>query len=123
MVALVVLTAAAVGALVHYNIEKNALPLALDRIDTHTHVLALQLEAAVRGARADVSVQGANVEGLIRASDGGGTDPRDGTPFDAYRRRLAARFVAELNAKPDYAQFRIIGVADGGRELVRVDRA
>ena len=30
--------------------------------------------------------------------------------------------MAELTAKPEYSRFRIIGIADGGRELVRVDR-
>ena len=39
------------------------------------------------------------------------------------RKRLALRFVAELTGKPDYAQFQLIGVADGGRELVRVDHS
>ena len=38
------------------------------------------------------------------------------------KKRIASRFVAELTAKPEYSQFRIIGIADGGRELVRVDR-
>ena len=37
-------------------------------------------------------------------------------------RRLASRFVSELTAKPEYSRFRIIGIADGGREIVRVDR-
>src|SRR6185295_8982814 len=32
------------------------------------------------------------------------------------------RLAAELEAKPDYAQFRLIGVADGGREIIRVAR-
>ena len=36
--------------------------------------------------------------------------------------RLASRFVAELKAKPEYSQFRLIGAADEGREIVRVDR-
>jgi len=30
---------------------------------------------------------------------------------------------AELAAKPVYTQFRVIGIADGGREIVRVDRS
>ena len=49
-------------------------------------------------------------------------DPVTGTPSDVFKKRIASRFVAELSAKPEYSQFRIIGIADGGRELVRVDR-
>jgi hypothetical protein len=41
----------------------------------------------------------------------------------AERRRLEARFAAELTAKPWYDEWRIIGIADGGRELIRVDRS
>ena len=122
MVGLVVLTAAAVGALIHRNIEQRALPRVLDRLDTRAHLLTLQLEAAVAGARSDVSVQGQAIEGLVRASNAGGVDPVTGLPTDVLKKRIASRFVAELNAKSEYSRFRIIGVADGGRELVRVDR-
>jgi hypothetical protein len=31
--------------------------------------------------------------------------------------------VGELGSKPAYSQFRLIGIDDGGRELVRVDRS
>lgn len=122
MVGLVVLTAAAVGALIHRNIEQRALPRVLDRLDTRARLLTLQLEAAVAGARADVSVQGQAIEGLVRASIAGGVDPVTGLSTGVLKKRIASRFIAELNAKPEYSQFRIIGAADGGRELVRVDR-
>jgi PAS domain S-box-containing protein len=122
MVALVVLTAAAVSTLIHRNIEEHALPRALDRLDTRAHLLTLQLEAAVASARADVSVQGQAIEGVVRARIADDVDPVTGTPSDVFKKRIASRFVAELSAKPEYSQFRIIGIADGGRELVRVDR-
>ncbi len=121
MIALVALTATAVGLLINWDIERRELPRALDRIDTHANLLALQLEASVRGSRADVSTQGRGIEGLVSASVGG-MHPRDGTSETEWRNRLASRFVAELTAKPAYAQFRLIGIADGGREIVRVDR-
>src|SRR4029077_10751581 len=38
------------------------------------------------------------------------------------RESIAARFLSVLKIKPEYAQLRIIGAADGGRELVRADR-
>src|SRR5262245_40970378 len=112
MVGLVVLTAAAVGLLIDRNIEQQALPRDLERIDTHAHLLAAELDASVRSARADVSTQGQGVYGLVSAIMAGGTHPVDGTPATQWRDRLAARFVAELTAKPAYAQFRLIGIAD-----------
>ena len=123
MVGLVVLTAAAVGVLIHRQIEQRALPRALERIDHRANLLTLQLESSVAGARADVSVQGASIDGLVRAAAADTDfDPATGAPTALLKRRLAARFVAELTAKPEYSRFRIIGIADGGRELVRVDR-
>ena len=35
-----------------------------------------------------------------------------------WRERIAARLAAELDAKPAYAEFRIIGLEDGGREIL-----
>ena len=36
---------------------------------------------------------------------------------------MAERLLAELEAKPSYAQFRIIGIEDGGREILRIDHS
>ena len=124
MVVLVLLTATAVGYFTYRNVEAFALPRGLDRIDTRTRVLAAELEAGVRAARADVIGFGAAVavEGIIRARLAGGVDPIGGTSEAVWRARMAARYVAELAAKPSYREFRIIGLDDGGREIVRVDR-
>ena len=118
MVALVLLTATAIGALTYRNVLSIALPRGLDRIDTHARVIATVLEASVRAARADVI--GFHAATAIETMAAHPTDSAIGAEM---RTRLALRFVAELTAKPDYAQFRVIGVAGGGRELVRVDRS
>src|ERR1700744_4030479 len=54
MVALVLVTATAIGLLTYRNVVAIALPRGLDRIDTYARVLATGLEDSVRGARADV---------------------------------------------------------------------
>jgi PAS domain S-box-containing protein len=124
MVSLVLMTASAIGWLNFRNIESLVLPRALSGMQAHANLLALELEASVRGARADALgfKSAVAVEGMIRASVAGGVDPRDGTSLAQWRDRLATRFVAELAAKPNYSDFRIIGVADEGREILRVDR-
>src|SRR5690242_2347974 len=107
MIVLVLLTATAVGLLIDRSIEQRALPRALDRIDMHATLLAASLDASVHGARADVSTQGQGVAGLVGAIVAGGVNPVDGTPVEQWRNRLASRFVADLTAKPSYAQFRL----------------
>jgi len=123
MVALVLFTATAIGVLTYRNVVAIALPRGLDRIDTHARVIATILEASLRGARADaIGFHAASAIETMAANSNGG-DPAARAIEAESRRRLALRFVAELTAKPNYAQFRVIGVADGGRELVRVDRS
>ncbi|HEY2137305.1 MAG TPA: PAS domain S-box protein [Xanthobacteraceae bacterium] len=125
MVALVLLTAGAIGLLTYRTVETTILPGELDRIATHARFVAAELQSTTGGARADVVGFRAAVAlaGIVRANLAGGTDPRDGTSEARWRKELAARFRAELATKPSYLAFRIIGLADGGRELVRVERS
>jgi PAS domain S-box-containing protein len=125
MVALVLLATTAVGVLTYRNVAAFALPRALGRIDTHAHLLASELAASVRGARADVIGfrSSDTVIAITTAHLSRGTDPTAVATEAEFRRRLAQRFAAELVSKPNYHEFRYIGVDDGGRELVRVERS
>ncbi len=124
MVGLVLLTAAAVGYLTDRNVEGIALQRNRERIDSRARVLADELEAIFGGARADVVGFGSAVAaaGIVRARLAGGIDPIDGTIEAVWRSRMASRYAAELAAKPSYRAFRIVGLDDGGRDIVRVDR-
>jgi PAS domain S-box-containing protein len=124
MVALVVLTAAAVGVLSYRNTERNLLPTAIEQTDLRFELLTNRLADSVSNVTADIKGfrAAAALAGIVRASLAGGASPGDNVSLDRWRERMALRFVAELSAKPLYSQFRIIGVADGGREIVRVDR-
>ncbi len=124
MVLLVFVTAGAIAALIYRNLEADILPRALDRVDGYARLLALELEATVHDARADVLGfrRDVAVDGIVRASRSPSGASADGIGLQAWRDRLAQRFVAELQAKPDYAQFRIIGVAEEGLEILPVDR-
>jgi signal transduction histidine kinase len=125
MVALVLLTATAVGLLIYRNVQAEMLSGELERTEIHARALAGELEAHVRSARGDALGfrSAVALAGIVRATLAGGTDPRDGTSAAEWRTRMASRYVAELAAKPSYVDFRIIGIADDGRELVRVYRA
>jgi PAS domain S-box-containing protein len=125
MVALVLLATTAVGVLTYRNIAAFALPRALDRIDTNAQLLAGELAASVRGARADVIGFRSSVAAIdiMKAHLRRGTDPAAEATEAESKKRLGQRFVAELDSKPNYFEFRYIGVDDGGRELVRADRS
>ena len=125
MIALVAIAVSAVGWLNYRNLEQALLLRARDRIETHSRQLATDLEYYAASATGDVASfrSAAALHGLIRARRAGGIDPDRWRLQKTWRDRLASRFAAELEAKPIYAMFRIIGLDDDGRELVRVDRA
>jgi len=116
MVALVLVTIAVTGALTYRNLLSIAVPRSLQRLGGHVQLLATELEAVVRGARADVL--GFAVDEMVGAGSGDITD-RSSIFAAAERRRLASRFSAELTAKPWYDDLRLIGTGDDGREIVR----
>jgi HAMP domain-containing protein len=92
----------------------------LERLGAHVQLLATELEAVVRSARADVLALA--VDEMVHGSSGNIAD-RSSVFAEAARRQLASRFSAELTAKPWYDELRVIGIVDGGREIVRVDRS
>ncbi|WP_416305346.1 ATP-binding protein [Neptunicella sp. SCSIO 80796] len=62
------------------------------------------------------------IQGLVRATQNHGIDPKDKTPYGLWRERLETIFTAFLNINEEIDQLRFIGKADNGREIVRVDR-
>lgn len=62
------------------------------------------------------------VQGLRRSLAAGGTDPVDGSTDTQWRGRLQQIFLAFAQTRPEYFQLRLIGTAEQGRELVRVER-
>jgi PAS domain S-box-containing protein len=125
MILLVAIAVSAVGWLSYRSLEQAILPRVLDRIETHSKLVASDLQSHVRGARGDVAGfrSAVALNGLIRAHQAGGIDPVDGLSETTWRERIATRLLAELEAKPAYAQFRVIGIENGGREILRVDRS
>src|SRR5262245_49034135 len=121
MVVLVLLTAAAVELMINRSIEERALPHELDGISMHARLLATELDGSVRGARTDVTRQGQSTHALVAAILAGDHARNRELHLQA-RDRVAARFIVEVTAKPSYSHFRLIGIRDGGREIVRVDR-
>ena len=98
-----------------------AIPRALDRLATKAMLNATKLETSLNVARQDVAViQG--MTGVMQMGVARTANPYEEVPDTSLRESIGARFLAALSAKPEYSQFRIVGVADGGRELLRVDR-
>ena len=126
VVALIVLTVAATGALTYHNVSTVEVPRALDRLDIHARLLASDLEASVSELRGGVlaipTAAAVAIEGIRKATRGGGVDPFGVTTLAQWRGALGERFAAQLAVNPAYRRIRLIGAIDGGREIVRTDR-
>ena len=125
MIALVLGTSAAVGLLGYYNVEAAVVPSALERVTTQARARAAEFDTYLRAVRSDVlAVRTIPAhDGIVRAMLGGGIDAEDGTPTSKWRERLETIYAGQLQAKPAYVRLRFIGLADGGREIVRVERS
>ncbi|MCA6111896.1 PAS domain S-box protein [Bradyrhizobium cenepequi] len=125
MIALVAITVGAVAWLSYRNLEQAIVPRVLDRIEAHSRFVAGDLATQTDNARADIVIfrDFAAVIGMMRARLNDGTDPLDHVSETLWRERLEGRLAAQLATKPAYARLRYIGVADGGREIARVDRS
>lgn len=62
------------------------------------------------------------IQGIIRTQQLNGSEPKDGSTEEQWKYRLETIFTELIKAKPNYLQIRYIGVADGGREIVRVEK-
>lgn len=62
------------------------------------------------------------VQGIVRAVRNGGFDEQEDSTSALWRSRLESIFAGYLTTEPRARQVRYIGVADHGRELVRVER-
>jgi len=124
IVTLVVVTAGAVGLLAYRNISAVAVPRTLARADAHARGLAADLESIVANTRADVDGfrRGTSLDEVIDLSRNPSLERANGRTLDEWRTRISQRFAGELRAKPQYLKFRVIGIADSGRELIRAER-
>ena len=62
------------------------------------------------------------IQGIVRATDNENYDAIEQSSLTRWQQRLSQIFQAYLSSDPAIAQIRYIGVADNGRELVRVQR-
>ncbi len=62
------------------------------------------------------------IDGIVRATQNNGIDPKDGTKLEQWKARLAIIFESFIENNPDILQLRYIGAQNNGKELVRVER-
>lgn len=107
-----------------HSIRVQALTNLETRFIAQSHLRSEALLVPIDNARRNVRflAQVPAVKGMVRASENNGVDSVEQSSYEAWQRRLAALFVGFASANPDVTQVRLIGMANNGLELVRVDR-
>ncbi len=123
-VVLLVAAALAVGYLFDRGRSEALRQRELEHLRLHAERGADEFAHLARRLQRDVLFLSATppIDGIRRALEGGGTDRVGGSSLAQWEGRLQQIFLAFAEARPEYAQLRLIGTVDGGRELVRVDR-
>lgn len=118
------LSAFLVGGLFYKQASDNALNNEIDKLTISTRLIAPLFTDAFQRLENDLSVVYATppIKGILRATQHDGIDPSDGSSLELWKRRLETIFSSVLASKGSYLQLRYIGLADHGREIVRVDR-
>lgn len=122
--AVVVITVIAMGAVITQKLTNLEIPKELHTLQILAEQTGLRLDHyAESGREAVLTMQGASaIDGIIRADEAGGIDPQSKESVKIWKDRLATLFLAQLRANPNYLQMRFIGVHNGGREIVRLER-
>jgi len=122
---LVMLLTGAATLLLVENAQHREIYLSERRADLaqDIEVETLRLSQAIHELRHDVLFLSNTppVSGIVRATLNHGYDSRNHNTHKVWAERLQQIFSAFSRAHPEYYKIRYIGVADGGRELVRID--
>ncbi len=121
---LVLFMVGSVGWFSYRIIESSTRPRELASMRALADSWSREFELRANGWAANLALLRKNpaVAGLVRARLAGGRDPVDGIPFELWAERLSESFRGALDTDPAILQLRLIGEADLGREIVRVDR-
>ena len=122
---LVLVTAVTVGVTIYTGGNRVLTQHELESLGEELHLQGAQIVSKVETLRDDIKFLSRTppIQGIIRARTAGGVDPLDGSTEALWRQRLATIFTKFLESKSVYLRARYIGVADRGREIVRVGRS
>lgn len=113
-----------VGTLIFNGSSDIVYQNSLNRLQYETNIKSLQLIADIKNLTNDAQYLAGTppISGIPRAINNGGLDPLDNSSLTIWKSRLTTIFAELIRAKSNYLQIRYIGVANNGKELVRVDR-
>ena len=97
----------------------------MNSVKSSAELVASDVESALVKIVSDLAVLSKTppIQGIIRSSLNQGEDKVDNSTIDMWNDRLSTIFTAMLKVNPAYTQIRYIGIAERGKEIVRVNRS
>lgn len=120
----VVLMSIAIIVVFEHFLKKRYLTNQYETMDTLAREIGVTNVQQSKDVQSDVRFLASlpPIQGIIRARQNNGIDPRDDDSELVWQARLEQIFSSFILARPNYSQVRYIGLADDGKEIVRVDR-
>jgi len=117
-------TALLLGIFFFTQTSENALRVRTGELEAEAELVSPLMQTVFTKMRSDIVFLSRTppVQGLIRSMKNDGIDPYDGSTTSLWIKRLETIFESMIMTKDSYIQIRYIGVADEGRELVRVNK-
>jgi signal transduction histidine kinase len=124
MTALVLCAVAAVGVLAYYNIGRAVVPAGVTRLAGQAKARLGGFDGILRLLNSEIlAAQSLPAhQGIIRARSNGGIDPEDGLTEAKWLSQLGNIYIGQIRVKPGIMSVSLVEIADGGQELLRVDR-
>lgn len=113
-----------VGSIIVSDSSEIVYQNALNRLKYETNIKTIRLLADIKNLSGDALYLSGTppIKGIMRSIANNDVDPFDNSSLSTWKNRLATIFTELIRAKPNYLQIRYIGLANQGKELVRVDR-
>lgn len=124
IISIVAITALVIGALFYFQILKLSTQSAVKYLAAEARFEALRVNSTLHELLNDAFVvsHSPSVRGIIRSQKELGFDFQDIVPEKVWRKRLASTFKLIMGERPHFRQMRLIGLAESGKEIVRVNR-
>lgn len=105
-------------------VRQQTLELLDARLSSQTHLRINALRETINNLQRNVRFLTSvpPVQGIVRATLNGGFDAQENSSLESWKNRLSSIFVGFTTANPNVIQIRFIGIANGGKELLKIDR-
>lgn len=124
VIAAVILTALAVNEVYVRGSNKILIDRAINDLEKEVEFFRYPLDGILNQLKDDVLLLArlSATQGVMRARLHGGIDPQEGSKEEQWMDRLGTTFSEMLHTRAHYRRVRFIGVANEGKDILRVER-